>query len=121
MMGRWPAYIYVFLAYSISRFDAYNKHFFISLFRARSHFLCPFSRALSHIHTDYLHKKQSGGSGQYGGVKGYIEPLPADHPVKNEFKNAIIGTIIPQEFIPAIEKGFFEVWQPARATLALTC
>lgn len=63
----------------------------------------------THPLTDYLHKKQSGGSGQYGGVKGYIEPLPADHPVKNEFKNAIIGTIIPQEFIPAIEKGFFEV------------
>ncbi len=61
------------------------------------------------MRADYLHKKQSGGSGQYGGVKGYIEPLPADHPVKNEFKNAIIGTIIPQEFIPAIEKGFFEV------------
>ena len=47
-------------------------------------------------------------------MKGYIEPLPADHPVKNEFKNAIIGTIIPQEFIPAIEKGFFEVWRRAR-------
>lgn len=33
---------------------------------------------------DYLHKKQSGGSGQYGRVIGRLEPLPLDYPVKAE-------------------------------------
>jgi elongation factor G len=65
---------------------------------------------------EYLHKKQSGGSGQYGGVKGYIEPLPEDHPTKLEFKNNIIGTIIPSEFIPAIEKGFIEACEKSPLT-----
>lgn len=38
---------------------------------------------------DYLHKKQSGGQGQYGRVIGYMEPLPKDYPVKFEFVNGI--------------------------------
>ncbi|CAN6451516.1 unnamed protein product [Victoria cruziana] len=57
---------------------------------------------------DYLHKKQSGGQGQYGRVCGYIEPLPIDSPTKFEFENMIIGQVIPSNFIPAIEKGFKE-------------
>lgn len=57
---------------------------------------------------DYLHKKQSGGQGQYGRVTGYIEPLPADHPTKFEFENGIVGNAIPPNFIPACEKGFRE-------------
>lgn len=57
---------------------------------------------------DYLHKKQSGGQGQYGRVVGYIEPLPKDHPNKFEFENGIIGNAIPPNFVPAIEKGFRE-------------
>ncbi|WOL08368.1 elongation factor G, mitochondrial [Canna indica] len=57
---------------------------------------------------DYLHKKQSGGQGQYGRVCGYIEPLPMDSPTKFEFDNHIIGQAIPSNFIPAIEKGFRE-------------
>jgi len=56
---------------------------------------------------DYLHKKQSGGSGQYAKVQGYIEPLPKDGP-KYEFENGIIGMAIPSSFIPACDKGFQE-------------
>ena len=57
---------------------------------------------------DYLHKKQSGGQGQYGRVVGYIEPLPADSPEKFEFANGIVGNAVPPNYIPAIEKGFKE-------------
>ncbi|CAD5186132.1 unnamed protein product [Musa acuminata subsp. malaccensis] len=57
---------------------------------------------------DYLHKKQSGGQGQYGRVCGYIEPLPLGSSTKFEFDNHIIGQAIPSNFIPAIEKGFTE-------------
>ncbi|KAJ8638814.1 hypothetical protein MRB53_015508 [Persea americana] len=57
---------------------------------------------------DYLHKKQSGGQGQYGRVCGYIEPLPVGSATKFEFDNMLIGQAIPSNFIPAIEKGFKE-------------
>jgi elongation factor G len=56
----------------------------------------------------YTHKKQTGGSGQYGRVAGYIEPLPADHPTGYEFVDEIVGGVIPREFIPACDKGFKE-------------
>ncbi len=56
----------------------------------------------------YTHKKQTGGSGQYGKVAGYIEPLPAEHPTGFEFEDDITGGAIPREFIPACEKGFRE-------------
>jgi elongation factor G len=49
-------------------------------------------------------------------VKGYIEPLPADHPTKLEFENKIIGTVIPSEYIPAIEKGFREYCEKSQLT-----
>jgi elongation factor G len=57
---------------------------------------------------NYTHKKQTGGSGQYGKVAGYIEPLPADHETGFEFVDDITGGSIPREFIPACEKGFRE-------------
>lgn len=55
-----------------------------------------------------MHKKQTGGAGQYGRVIGYIEPLPLDHPDKLVFQNHIVGNAIPPEFILACEKGFYE-------------
>ena len=55
---------------------------------------------------DYLHKKQSGGAGQFARVAGIIEPLPAHQNTLVEFKDATVGTNIPKQFIPGVEKGF---------------
>jgi elongation factor G len=53
----------------------------------------------------YIHKKQTGGSGQYGVVAGYLEPL-TDKDTDFEFVNEVRGGAIPTEFIPSVEKGF---------------
>ena len=52
---------------------------------------------------NYTHKKQSGGSGQYGRVAGFMEPLTEKD---YEFVDAIKGGAIPNEFIPSCDKGF---------------
>ena len=52
---------------------------------------------------DYIHKKQTGGSGQYGRVAGYMEPMTESD---FEFVNEITGGVIPTQYIPACEKGF---------------
>ncbi len=52
---------------------------------------------------NYTHKKQTGGSGQYGRVAGHIEPLEEGN---YEFVNEIKGGSIPTEYIPAVDKGF---------------
>ena len=53
----------------------------------------------------YTHKKQSGGSGQFGRVIGYIEPAEDIEDGKTlEFVNETVGMNIPAEYIPAIEK-----------------
>jgi elongation factor G len=52
---------------------------------------------------DYTHKKQTGGSGQYGRVAGYIEPNEESN---YEFVNQIKGGVIPNEYIPSVDKGF---------------
>ncbi len=54
------------------------------------------------VEFNYTHKKQTGGSGQYGRVAGYAEP----HDGPFEFVDAIKGGAIPREFIPSCEKGF---------------
>ncbi|TYZ66071.1 hypothetical protein PybrP1_011276 [[Pythium] brassicae (nom. inval.)] len=60
---------------------------------------------------NYLHRKQSGGSGQYARVVGYIEPLEDPDAKDVEFVNAIIGNAIPPEYIAACEKGTKEAVQ----------
>ncbi|XP_076838239.1 elongation factor G, mitochondrial [Brachyhypopomus gauderio] len=58
------------------------------------------------VQFDFTHKKQSGGAGQYGKVIGYLEPLEAENNTKIEFVDQTIGTNIPKQFVPAVEKGF---------------
>jgi len=62
---------------------------------------------------NYLHKKQSGGAGQYAKVIGYVEPIneditAPDAELGNVFKNETEGQNIPNEYVPAIEKAFHE-------------
>ncbi|KAM4589368.1 elongation factor G, mitochondrial [Fundulus diaphanus] len=57
---------------------------------------------------DFTHKKQSGGSGQYGKVIGVLEPLEPEHYTKLEFEDQTVGTNVPKQFVPAVEKGFRE-------------
>jgi elongation factor G len=69
---------------------------------------------------DWIHKKQTGGAGQYARVMGFVEPLTAEEraelaesqdqqqkglPIVNEFENRCIGTNIPPEFYSSCEKG----------------
>jgi len=52
---------------------------------------------------NYTHKKQTGGSGQYGRVAGYIEPITEQ---VYEFVDHVKGGAIPLEYIPSCDKGF---------------
>ncbi|KAG5650680.1 Elongation factor G, mitochondrial [Sphagnurus paluster] len=59
---------------------------------------------------NYTHKKQTGGAGQFAKVVGYIEPMERDPETGKdvEFENVVMGASIPTNFIPAVEKGFYE-------------
>jgi elongation factor G len=71
---------------------------------------------------EYVHKKQTGGSGQYGKVAGFMEPFNGDEPMPEQkggqkqnrevpalgyrFIDGIVGGVIPREFVPSCDKGF---------------
>jgi len=82
---------------------------------------------------DYLHKKQSGGQGQYARVVGYLEPavpgVPGACAPDGEgggpageagdaltFVRETVGTAVPTAFLPAVEKGFREAAQAGGLT-----
>jgi len=58
------------------------------------------------VDLDFTHKKQSGGTGQFGRVK--VKVTPGERGTGIVFKDEIKGGNIPKEYIPAIEKGFRE-------------
>jgi len=90
--------------------------------RMRTEFNCPvrtgkpkvaFRETISRdVSFDFTYKKQSGGAGQYGKIMGKLVRLDADENPANllklEFVDASIGMNIPKNYIPAIEKGFYE-------------
>ncbi len=61
------------------------------------------------VNEDYKHKKQTGGTGQYGHVKITVEP---NEPGKGyEFINNIVGGAVPKEYIPAVDAGIKSAMQ----------
>ena len=64
----------------------------------------PYRETITQItNSEYRHKKQTGGSGQYGHVLLRIEPKTRDEGF--EFGNEVVGGRVPRELIPAVEKG----------------
>ena len=59
------------------------------------------------VDIDYTHKKQSGGSGQFGRIKFTVEPGERGQGII--FKDEVKGGNIPKEYIPSVEKGIREI------------
>ena len=59
------------------------------------------------VDIDYTHKKQSGGSGQFGRIKFTVEPGERGSGVV--FIDEVKGGNVPKEYIPSVEKGMREI------------
>jgi elongation factor G len=58
---------------------------------------------------NYTHKKQTGGSGQFAKIVGFMEPIvPLDLTKPYEFADEVTGGSIPREYVPSCDKGFQE-------------
>jgi len=67
-----------------------------------------FREKITHrVEHGYMHKKQTGGSGQFAQIKIIAEPTQPGTPF--EFENEIVGGAVPKEFIPGVEKGLESV------------
>ena len=64
-------------------------------------------RVTRRAEVDYVHKKQSGGSGQFAGVSIVVEPNELGKGY--EFESKIVGGAVPKEYIPGVEKGLESV------------
>jgi elongation factor G len=55
---------------------------------------------------NYIHKKQTGGAGQYAKIIGFVEPMQEDPETAKDvgFENLVMSGNIPHGFIPAIER-----------------
>lgn len=65
---------------------------------------------------NYLHKKQSGGAGQFARVIGSIEPLPSHENTQVKFSDKTVGTNVPKQFVPGVKRGFIEMCEKGLLT-----
>jgi elongation factor G len=62
----------------------------------------------SKVEVDHTHKRQTGATGQFAGVKLGLEPN--EEGAGNEFRIEVVGGVIPTEYIPGVDKGVQSVW-----------